>query len=193
MQVSALEFYLSHIYLVKTDSTLVKVSDVALFDFSTPSSLTISVNKLSGDFTGISFVCGLDSLMNDTTRPLYTLAPNPLSGSYDMYWDMLTAYRFEVLEGKWDTAVMPIMRNGLVYHVGLNTTYRQTQINKPFSVCCGKPYTLNLNLDIEKIFFNTSTNETLDIVTQASTSSLPTDNPAIAATFADNFSKAFSY
>ena len=190
---SNFEFYLSHIYLIKTDNSLLKVSDVALFDFSNPSSLSVSVNNVDGEFTGISFVCGLDSLTNDTTNSLLYNTPNPLSYAYNMYWLAWNSYRFEVLEGKWDTAVMPIMRNGLLYHVGNNTAYRQTQINKPFSVCCSKPYTLNLNLDVEKIFFNTSTNETLDIVTQASTSSLPADNPVIATTFADNFSKAFSY
>ena len=168
IEISAFEFYLSHIYLIKSDSTKVKVSDVALLDFTNPSSLSISVNGIEGEFTGISFVCGLDSLTNDTTNPNNYVAPNPLSYQYNMYWLAWNSYRFEVLEGKWDTAVMPIMRNGLLYHVGLNSAYRQTQINKSFSVCCGKPYTLNLNLDVEKIFFNTSTNETLDIVTQAS-------------------------
>ena len=190
---SALQFYLSHIYLIKTDSTKVKVSDIALFDFSNPSSLSVSIKNVEGNFTGISFVCGLDSLTNDTTNPNNYSPPNPLSGDYNTYWLAWNSYRFEVMEGKWDTAVMPIMHYGIVYHIGRNLAYRQTQINKSFSVCCGTPYTLNLNLDVEKIFYNTSTNETLDIATEGSTSSMPTDNPVILTTFADNFSTAFSY
>ncbi len=183
-------FYLSHINLIKKDGSTVPLKQVALFDLNDPTLMSASGDNIQGDFTGISFVCGLDSMQNDTTNPLNYSIPNPLSGDYNMYWGMMK-YRFEVFEGKWDTAVMPIMRNGLLYHVGTNTAYRETTLTKNFTVN-KDPYTLDLYLDVEKIFYNTATGETLDIVTQPTTSSQSNEDPAILKTFTDNFSKAFS-
>ena len=190
IQFSNLKFYLSHINLVKSDGSTVKVSDVAFFDLNDTTNLSISVKNVQGDFTGISFACGLDSLTNDTTDPNAYLPPNPLSGSYDMYWPMIK-YQFEVLEGKWDTAALPIMRNGLVYHIGTNPAYRTTRLNKAFSIS-GNPYTVTLYLDVAQIFTNTTTNQTLDISTEPSSQSGPSDNPVIMPTFANNFSNSFS-
>lgn len=192
---STFKFYLSHINLIKTDGSLVNVADLAIFDLSDAATLSVSIKNVEGDFKGISFGCGLDSVQNrsDANNDSLYPFPNPYNGLWDMYWDMNTQYRFEVVEGKWDTAVMPIMRNVIFYHIGTNPAYRQGQINKSFSVCCGNPYTLNLTLDVQQIFNNTATGKVIDIATEPSTSSEASDNPVIMPTFADNFSNSFSY
>ena len=191
IEISTLEFYLSHISLIKTDGSKLALTDVAVFNFNDSSTLSVSFKNIQGDFTGLSFGCGLDSAQNNSNPNDYQ-APNPLSADYGMAWPMIQKYQFESIEGKWDTAVMPIMRNGLVYHIGTNQAYRTTQLNKIFSVK-GSPTTLVLYLDVAQIFNNTTTGETLDIVTEPTSQSGSTDNPVILTTFADNFSKAFTF
>jgi hypothetical protein len=188
---TTLKFYLSHINLIKTDGSLVKVSDVAIFDFSDTTNLSVTVNNIQGDFSGISFVCGLDSLTNDTTTPRLYSAPNPLSGDYGMAWLMLN-YQFEVLEAKWDTTPGPVYHNALLYHIGTNAAYRQTVLNKSFTVK-DNPYNMVIYLDAAQIFNNNTTGENLNIVTQGSTMSGSTDNPTVLTTFCNNFSHAFTF
>ena len=190
---STLKFYLSHINLIKSNGDSVNVASTAIFDFSQTGDLSVSVSNIQGDFSGISFACGLDSLTNDTTNPLYCSSSNPLNGEYNMYWPMIK-YQFEVVEGKWDTAVIPIMRNTLLYHIGTNAAYRHTQLTKAFSVS-GNPYNMVIYLDVSQIFNNTATGETINIadVSQQSSMSSSTDNPAVLPKFSDNFSKAFTF
>jgi len=186
---SLIRFYLSHINLIKSNGSLVNVAPVALFDLSDTALFSVSANNIQGSFTGISFVCGLDSLANDTTDP-YT-NQGPLSGAYDMYWPMIK-YQFETMQGKWDTANTASYPYGLLYHIGTNAAYRQTQLNQSISVS-GNSTTLTLYLDIAQIFNNTATGETINIVTEPTSSSSLADNPAILPAFADNFSHAFTF
>jgi hypothetical protein len=190
LQTQNLEFYLSHINLIKSDGTLVPVKTVAIFDFSDTTNLSISVSNIEGEFTGISFACGLDSLMNDTTTPADYQAPNPLSGAYNMPWPMMK-YQFEILDGLWDTQDT-FLHNAFLYHIGTNSAYRTTSLNKTFTVS-GNPYTLVMYLDLAQIFKNTTTNEALSIVTQSSSMSSSADDPTILPTFADNFAKSFTF
>ncbi len=189
--IKALQFYISNINLIKTDNSTVVITDVALIDFSNPSSLTIKLEGVEGNFKGIVFGCGLDSAQNATPYPL--TAPGVLNNAYGMYWGMNNfKYRFEVMEGAWDTAVLPDMRYGLIYHIGLDSNYRQVQLNKNFTVCCGNPATLSVYLDVRKIFHgDTQTINIAAVNTDDVTST--SDAPALAAKFAGNFSKAFGF
>jgi hypothetical protein len=190
---AALEFYLSHIKLIKTDGSTVNVADVAIFDFDPGVNfLTVSVNGVEGTFTGISFACGLDSATNNIDSAAFYTFPNPLSGEFNMS-GLTFQYQFEVLEGKWDTAELPVMRHGLVYHIATNAAYRPNiQLNKSFTVS-GSPYTLTMYLDLAQIFKNDGTGETLNMVTEGECQSAPTNNPVILPTFADNFSHSFTF
>jgi hypothetical protein len=193
--VSNFLFYLSNITLVKTNNETVNVSAVNLFDLSNPSTLTVQLNNISAaDFKAITFGCGVDSAQN-TTNPDNAPFNSPLGLHSDptenMYWSML-GYRFEVFEGSWATSKSGILlsTNPLIYHVGGNTYFRQTQLNQNFSVGAGNTTTLNLNLDVEKIFYAAA--DTLSIVTEFYTTCAPTDNPAVAPAFVNNFSQAFN-
>jgi hypothetical protein len=192
--VTAFKFFLSNISLVKTNNDTVNVSAVSYLDFSMPSTLTIQINNIaSGEYKGISFGCGLDSIQNNTNIASIdsTDYSSPLSSQYDMYWPMLK-YRFEVFEGEWATSKAALANNqtGLTYHIGGNSYYRLTQLNQNFSICCGNTTTLNLNMDVQKLFYASA--DTLSIVTENYTVCSPTDNPVVAPTFATNFSQAFS-
>jgi len=187
-----LSFYLSHINLIKSNDSLVNLASVALFNFG-DTMLTLSVPNIEGDFKGISFACGLDSFTNDTTNPNNYIPPNPLAGAYDMSWPMIR-YQFEVLEGYWDTANIPIYSHALVYHIGTNPAYRPAiQLSQAFSVS-GSPYTMVMYLDVSQIFNNTVTGESINIGIPGDCSSMSSslDNPVILPTFADNFSHSFS-
>ena len=190
---SNLEFYLSHIKLMHSDGSAVNVTDVALFNFYDTTGLSVTVNNIEGDFSGVSFSCGLDSLANDTTNANLYSPPNPLSASYGMYRPMLN-YEFEDLEGKWDTVNIPYanMRNGLSYRIYSNRAFRQTVLNKSFSVS-GSPYTLIMYLDVAQIFNNGITGSSINIVTEPYCSSSPADNPDILPAFASNFSHSFTF
>ena len=187
---NTLQFYLSHINLIKSDGSLVNVAPVALFSFN-DSMLTVTGSNVPGNYRGISFSCGLDSLANDTTSPNLYLPPNPLSGSYNMYWPMIK-YEFELVEAKWDTAQLPVLRNAIVYHIGTNAAYRTVQLNQNFTVT-GPAYNLVLYLDVAQIFNNSTTGESINFVTEPSAMSSPFDNPALLPAFADNFSHAFTF
>ena len=102
VSMTTLQFYLSHINLIKSDGSKVLLAEAAIINFSDSTTLSINVNTLQGDFTGLSFGCGLDSIQNRAS-PNDSVFPNPFSGDWGMYWDMNTAYRFIVMEGKWST------------------------------------------------------------------------------------------
>jgi hypothetical protein len=193
-QFTALKFYLDHINLIGPGGSITPEQDVALIDFSNPNSLTLNFKNLQGDYTGIQFGCGLDSIL-DNTDPTTAPASSPLNAANcgDMYWAM-QKYRFESFDGKWDytTDTLSFLTRGFSYHVGGSGLYRTNLgIAGSFSVSAGNTTSVVLYLDIEKIF--TSGNGTIDIPTEGATQSLPQDNPAIATKFVNNFSNAFTF
>ncbi|MDB5282522.1 MAG: hypothetical protein JWO06_1597 [Bacteroidota bacterium] len=192
---SKFSFFLDHITLIGTDNSTTEVSTVQLIDFSNPSTLTLNFGNVKGDYKAIRFGCGLDSILNKTD-PLSAAANSPLNANNigDQYWAMLK-YRFESLEGFWDykSDTLTYLKHGMAYHLNGDSLYRfPTVVNNNFSVCCDKSTPLVLYIDMDKIFYGAT--ETLDIPSQSGTESLPgIDNPVIANTFADNFSKTFTF
>ena len=192
VELNILKFYMSHITLVKNDNSELELKDVALIDFSNPNTLTYSFDNISGDFKAIKFGNGVDSLQNLTDPNTISDASNPL-GDQSMYWGWLK-YLFEDVQGRCDTTSngsgTPNLNWAINYHIGTNPVFRQTELLKSFSVCCNTPYTLNIILDVKKIFYGDT--QTLDIITQSGTQMGNGDNPAVATTFVNNFSNAFS-
>jgi len=198
VQFNNFQFYLSHIYLTGANNTKVKVTDISFFDLSNPATLTLTVPNVEGSFSGITFYCGVDSFM-DTISPISTTGPSGLEqGAPYMFWSMLL-YQFENVGGKWDTMQVANMRNALLYNVGgFTCLYKQVSLASSFVVNPGATVTKTLNLDIEKLFYNGST-QTLNIATQGYTScdtvAANGGSPSqlvIAQQFATNFAGAFS-
>ena len=156
IQVQTLRFYLSHINLIQTDNTPVKITDIGFFDFSSTANLSFIVDKLQGNYKGIAFACGVDSLM-DTIPPFAANAPQGLDEGADFMWGPQMAYTFENFNGVWDSGItLPIdsARNFFYYHIVGQPYYRQVQFNSNFSVRCDNIVTKTITLDIEKIFYN---------------------------------------
>jgi hypothetical protein len=185
---SLLQFYLSHLTLIKTDNSQTEISSVNFVDVADPTSLSLSFNNLQGDFKGIQFGCGVDSVQNSTA--VKTNGVGPLETGTN-YWSMLQ-FQFQVLEGKWDTTLSHgFLTQPLVYHVGTNPLYTHSSLNHSFSVCCSKTTTLTIYLDVDKIFSGgpAKLNLPADDYTQCANA----QELQVAAKFANNFSQAFTF
>lgn len=183
------KMYIAHIALIKNDNSEKEIKDVALLNWEDAGSLKISAKDVDGEYKGIKFYLGLDSLQNNSDPSAFS-SSHPLSGDQGLYWTWLHSYIFESLDGKADTTTSGSanFNLGLSYHVGGNSFYRQVVLYKDFSLCCNNGLTLNLGFDVQKIFYGTS--QQIDVVTERATAS--DDLPALAAKFADNCSQAFT-
>jgi hypothetical protein len=184
------QFYLSNITLIKNDNSEVLLKNVALVDLK--NSLTFSINgsEMNGDFKAIKFGVGLDSALNNNTNPGDEPIESPLYTDNNLgYWGWMK-YIFYKVEGVTDTTTsgQQTYNNTFLYHIGTDNLYREVTLTKNFSICCNNSVTLNLNLDVKKIFYGDT--ETIDIVTQNVTQT--TDNSHTAVSMANNFPKAFS-
>ncbi|MFN8285534.1 MAG: MbnP family protein [Chitinophagales bacterium] len=187
IQTDVLKFYLSHITLIKTDNSEVEVKDVALIDFSNPSSLSINVDKLNGDFKAIRFGIGVDSIQNESD-PNDIDPKSPLANN-DMYWSWMK-YIFVKYEARCDTSGTGSGTYNWfpLYHLGSNPLYRTVTLTKDFSACCGDKQSLTLVLDVKKIFYGDT--ETLDLINEST--SQTSDHFDVATKFMNNLAKAFS-
>ncbi|HRK28055.1 MAG TPA: hypothetical protein PK239_12310 [Chitinophagales bacterium] len=174
-------FYLSHVTLVAPDGTEQPVSEVMWYDLSNPE--TVKLKVPDGNYTTLKFSIGLDSIMN-ASDPATFAEGHPLSYSQNNYWSWATKYIFAKLEGRcdnnpnsaeWETAFL--------YHLGLDTLYRQTSVARTVSLTQDNLTNIELTLNVEEIFNN------LDIVANKTTHS--TNNLPLAIQVTDNFLAAF--
>jgi hypothetical protein len=196
LRVSALRFFVSHIKLVGNDNSLTEVDSVELIDFANPLFMSFNYTNLKGDYKGIQFGCGVDSLQN-LDDPSLVPVNSPLSNTLNtenMYWGMGGLnYRFEVFEGYWDTGAITSflqLQRFYAYHIGLNSNYRHSQVNESFSICCGNTTTATVYLDIDKIFYGKT--EQINLSTEGGTQTTDSIGRTLAPIFADNFSQAFN-
>ena len=190
--------YLSHISFLKADGTEVSASDVELIDLQydtlgLPSSFNYQIPQ--GDYTGIKFWIGVDSIMNSIDPASYE-ADEPLSLYTGTYWEWNTGYRFMMLEGLYDTepnGTDPINNgNTFSYHTGTNMLYKEADLSnaqQSFSLTDGaNTYNYDLVLDMNKILYNDT--DTIVIMNDRVTHT--TDDVALAQEVTDNLAKAFS-
>ncbi|MCF0071432.1 hypothetical protein LZD49_13200 [Dyadobacter sp. CY261] len=121
--VSKLNYYISNIKLIKMDGSVFTVpqdSSYFLIREANNESQKLTIrNVLTGDYTGIEFVVGVDSTRSvaDSTQRKGIL--DPYSGPTNeeaMYWDWNPGYIFLMLEGSSDSATTA---NGkYYYHIG---------------------------------------------------------------------------
>ena len=187
IKVEQLQFFLAHIGLIKTDNTILKLSEVEFFDAGN-GAVTLVFNNLNADFKGLTFGSGLDSIL-DTISPFGSNSPAALSYNVSGTMDgpqqgIVTSINFS---GQWDSANTANLRNGFFYHIVGAQYYRQKILTNSFSVCCDNIVTKSLAIDIERIFYNGNI-PTIDLSTQ----NTATNDSAVAAVVVNNFSNAFS-
>lgn len=192
---STLRFYASHITLTSASGD-VEIGDIAFFDMEDVEAgkpMTFSVEAPAGDYTGISFWVGLDSMQN-ASDPADFENGNPLSLSVGTFWTWNTGYRFVMLEGYFDTipnTTGPVSSSRFFnYHTGTNQLYAQAELGNAstaFSIGEGEDYTYSLDLDLNKVFYGAQ-----DINRLNGASTHTTNDFDLADKFTQNFVRAFS-
>ncbi|GAA4493974.1 hypothetical protein GCM10023172_03290 [Hymenobacter ginsengisoli] len=116
--VSTLKYYISNITFAKADgSTYAAPGEYHLIDASKSASTNFTVSKVpTGDYTGVSFVVGVDST---TTKGDPLALSGDLNPANAMYWAWATGHIFLKLEG---TVTSASPNKALVCHIG---GYRQ--------------------------------------------------------------------
>ncbi|MFD1873265.1 MbnP family protein [Hymenobacter bucti] len=97
--VSTFEYYLSNIKFTKSDGTTYAAPDTYfLVNQAKPSSLSFMVpNVPAGDYTGVSFIVGVDAQKTGLTDP--TTFTGDLNQANAMYWTWNSGHIFMKLEG----------------------------------------------------------------------------------------------
>lgn len=188
MKFEKFKFFVSHITLIKTDNSEVEIKDVAIIDFSKPTSLQISAEGMEGEFKAIRLGFGVDSLQNETI-PNNAPASSALSKTQtgEMYWSWLK-YTHHFIEGKYAESGSENYYGAILYHIGTNPLYKTVTFNKEFQICCNLEVNPTLTLDVKKIFDGPPA---IDLETEGETESQESKY-AIAEKFANNFAQAFT-
>jgi hypothetical protein len=100
--ISTFEYYLSNIKFTKSDGTTYAAPDTYfLVDQATTKSLIFTVpNVPAGDYTGVSFIVGVDAQKTGLTDPLtFTGKFDALNPAYNMYWTWNSGHIFMKMEG----------------------------------------------------------------------------------------------
>jgi hypothetical protein len=97
--VSTFEYYLSNIKFTKSDGTTYAAPDTYfLVDQATPKTLSFTVPSVpAGDYTGVSFIVGVDAQKTGLTDPL--TFTGFLNQAYNMYWTWNSGHIFLKMEG----------------------------------------------------------------------------------------------
>lgn len=122
--VTKFNYYVSNIVLTNADGTKYTVpqnESYFLISSADKASQTITLkNVQEGDYTGISFIVGVDSLRSTLDMSERTGVLDPAAGASDMYWSWNSGYIFMKMEGTSPQAPLDSVTNtrNLYYHIG---------------------------------------------------------------------------
>jgi hypothetical protein len=149
--VTKFKYYIGKIGLIKANGSIVKSGDYFLVNEEDSASKKIILKDLpTGEYSGINFIIGVDSIDN---------CSGPQSGALDpvnaMFWAWNTGYIFLKLEGKSSASKSP--GNVFEYHIGgyrpPSNCIRQVSFNfsKPLKIDGAGKSVLDLKADILEI------------------------------------------
>jgi hypothetical protein len=111
--VSKFNYYISNIQLKRADGSAYSVPESYHLIQHVEGINTITLTNLpEGDFTGIDFLIGVDSLRNVSGSQSGDLDP-----AKNMFWDWNTGYIFYKLEGRFNTLSQPV-QGDYAMHIG---------------------------------------------------------------------------
>lgn len=183
------KFYASNISLMK-GTTADTILDAALIDWSnTVPNKTLTIEVPAGSYTGLRFGVGLDSIQNNYDPTSFPTS-SPFSASQGTHWGMLFQYRFAMIEGELDTTNNGVIdySQPLVYHTGLNKSYRVKEFPKTIEIVGGEERVININLDYNSIFYNATDTLFLPIDNFTHT----TDDPILSGKVTNNLVQALT-
>ncbi|MGV3599516.1 MAG: MbnP family protein [Bacteroidota bacterium] len=145
-----LKFYLSKLYLVKTDGSQVLLKDIEMIDFrSDKPNLSVAAKVDAGEYKEITFGIGVDSVSNVADPSTYP-ANHPLSLTNGTYWDMGSQYRFLLIEGRLDTMQTDSFNVPFVVHTGTNELYRTKTLSHFVKFTKGDTKVITIEVDVDK-------------------------------------------
>ncbi len=159
--VSTFEYYLSNIKFIKSDGTTYAAPDTYyLVDQATAKTLNFTVpNVPAGDYTGVSFIVGVDAQKTGLTDPLtFTGQFEALNPANNMYWSWNSGHIFMKMEG---TLTSANPTKPLTCHIGgwgNNGTPNAIVTAAPsfgsskLAVRAGKVPTIALQANVAKLF-----------------------------------------
>ena len=128
--ITTLNYFVSNIVLQNTDGstyTVPRNDSYFLIKEENPSQLISLSNVPAGNYNGISFVLGVDSLKNTDPVENRTGALDPAGDAAGMYWVWNSGYIFLKMEGT--SPVLPAADNAYFYHIGGFGGYSSPTIN----------------------------------------------------------------
>lgn len=174
------KYYISNISFQDSDGKTIKFADAHLINEDDSSSRTINLNLPDAPYTSVSFLVGVDSILNVSN--IQTGSLDPLEG---MFWTWNSGYIMAKLEAI--SPVSTVLNKSVNYHIGGYRTGQNTSrvITIPLSVHREK--------NIAQIIIEANVNSwfnavhTLKIIDH----SMCTTPGNLANEYADNYSKMF--
>lgn len=183
------KFYVSNFALYNNGvNDTVLDADLISYSLTVPHK-SFTVNVKPGSYSGFQFGLGVDSLQNKYD-PTSFPTNSPFSASQGTHWGMFLMYRFVMLEGAIDTTDDGLTNYELpiIAHTGFDSLYRTRSFgNFPIEIVKGKNTTINVNFDVNRVFYNNTDTVNLMINHITHTS----DNMGFAKTVMNNLSNAF--
>ncbi|MCS6818756.1 MAG: hypothetical protein RMJ53_02570 [Chitinophagales bacterium] len=182
LKFTKLKYYVSNFVFIKDDGTEYKVPEsYYLVNAADPASSKLKFKDLpAGDYKGLRFIVGVDSIRNTSGAQEGALAT-----TNDMFWNWNTGYVFFKAEG-----TSPQAPSGFTYHIGgfkaPHSAIRTISFDfgsDRLKVRKGKEVVVHAKADIKKLFNNID-------VSSPSMVHMPGPN---AVKFADNYATLFSY
>lgn len=203
--VTKFDYYISNIKLSMKDGrdyVVPQDSSYFLIREDNQSSQLVTLNSIPiGDYDGIEFMIGIDSLRNTMNEAKRTgvLDPGGFESENEMYWAWNSGYIFVKVEGI-STFGNPT-NNKFYYHIGLFGGYSSSTVNNTrivklkFGNDAVRPAKNNTSeililTDVLKFFDGTGTN--LSISSENAIMAAPV-HWALTAKIADNYQQMFSY
>lgn len=163
--ITTLKYFISNIALTKADGSVYTVpqdESYFLIDESDVEKHEVEIQVPEGEYTGVSYLIGVDSLRNTMDVSKRTGALDPSGEAAGMYWSWNSGYIFFKIEGT--SSASTIVGNTFEYHIGLFGGLNTPTINnlkkvsldlKPrgtAKVTLAKPSNIHMTVDISKIF-----------------------------------------
>lgn len=146
--ITKLRYYISNISIDNIYKNSVEINGYHLIDESKPESQIINLSLPEGNYNGIGFLIGVDSLHNVSGAQTDDLDP-----AKDMFWTWNSGYVMAKMEG--NSPASKLVNNKFEYHIGgfsgpynvlkkihLNFTENSFHFNE------GKSYTIIIDADI---------------------------------------------
>jgi len=192
VKMQSLAFLMHNFYAKTADGNYCLVKEALRYDRSqnAVSSFTFAIDP--GTYQGISFSIGIDSALNHSD-PALLAASHPFSYnvSADLHWGWNTGYIFLKMEGDADTSGTGsgAFDRTFLYHIGVDELFRRFDFySNSFSITADQTTTLNIELDVAKMFYNGI--DTIDLKTEYATQS--SGSMPLARQFVSVYEDAFS-